>query len=84
MKVTQLFELVNIATKETLGTETVVNEDLSNVVDIGKEIINTDNVDNYVENQTILLKLLRNQGFPDLIDISGTHSYQQIAVDTIF
>ena len=43
-----------------------------------------DNVDNYVENQTILLKLLRNQGFHDLIDISGAHSYQQIAVDTIF
>lgn len=49
MQVTQLFELVNIATKETLGTETVVNEDLSNVVDIGREIINTDNVDNYVK-----------------------------------
>lgn len=49
MKVTQLFELVNTATKETLGTETVVNEDLTNIVDIGKEIINTDNVDNYVK-----------------------------------
>ena len=49
MQVTQLFELVNVATKETLGTETVVNEDLSNVVDIGKEIINTDNVDNFVK-----------------------------------
>ena len=49
MKVKQLHELVNIATKETLGTETVVNEDLSNVVDIGKEIINTDNVDNFVK-----------------------------------
>ena len=49
MKVTQLFELVNVATKETLGTETVVNEDLTNIVDIGKEIINTDNVDNYVK-----------------------------------
>lgn len=49
MKVTQLFELVNVATKETLGAETVVNEDLSNIVDIGKEIINTDNVDNYVK-----------------------------------
>ena len=49
MKVTQLFELVNITTKETLGTETVVNEDLTNIVDIGKEIINTDNVDNYVK-----------------------------------
>ena len=49
MKVTQLFELVNVATKETLGTETVVNEDLTNIVDIGKEIINTDNVDNFVK-----------------------------------
>ena len=49
MKVTQLHELVNIATKETLGTETVVSEDLSNIVDIGKEIINTDNVDNFVK-----------------------------------
>lgn len=49
MKVTQLFELVNVTTRETLGTETVVNEDLSNIVDIGKEIINTDNVDNYVK-----------------------------------
>lgn len=49
MKVTQLFELVNVATKETLGTETVVNEDLTNIVDIGKEIINTGNVDNFVK-----------------------------------
>lgn len=49
MKVTQLFELVNVATKETLGAETVVSEDLTNIVDIGKEIINTDNVDNYVK-----------------------------------
>lgn len=49
MKVTQLFELMNLTTRETLGTEAVVNEDLSNIVDIGKEIINTDNVDNYVK-----------------------------------
>lgn len=49
MKITQLHELVNLATQEVLGTETVVNEDLSNIVDVGKEIINTDNVDNYVK-----------------------------------
>ena len=49
MKVTQLWELMNLTTKETLGTEAVVNEDLSNIVDIGKEIINTDNLDNYVK-----------------------------------
>lgn len=49
MKITQLHELVNTVTQEILGKETVVQEDLSNVVDIGKEIINTDNLDNYVK-----------------------------------
>ena len=49
MKVVQLYELVNEITSEVLGSEAVVNEDLSNVVDIGKQIIDTDNVDNYVK-----------------------------------
>ena len=49
MKVTQLHELVNATTSEILGETGVIQEDLSNVVDIGKEIINSDNVDNYVK-----------------------------------
>ena len=49
MKVTQLHELVNSVTQEVLGSESVVNEDLSNIVAIGKEIVNTENVDNYVK-----------------------------------
>ena len=49
MKVTQLHELVNLTTTEVLGETAVVNEDLSNIVDIGKTIINTDNLDNYVK-----------------------------------
>ena len=49
MKIEQLYQLVNTVTEEVLGSETVVNEDLSNVVDLGHEIINTDNVDNYVK-----------------------------------
>lgn len=49
MKVVQLHELINTITTEILGSETVVNEDLSNIVDVGNEIINTDNVDNYVK-----------------------------------
>ena len=49
MKVVQLYELVNGITSEVLGDSVVVNEDLSNVVDIGKELIDTDNVDNYVK-----------------------------------
>lgn len=48
MKVRQLWELVNTATQEVLGETAVVQEDLSNLVDIGKEIINADSVDNYV------------------------------------
>lgn len=49
MKVTQLHEVVNTVTTEVLGKEVVLNEDLSNIVDVGKEIINSDNVDHYVK-----------------------------------
>lgn len=49
MKITQLHELVNTVTKEVLGTTTVVQEDLGNIVDVGKEIVNTDNLDTYVK-----------------------------------
>ena len=49
MKVTQLYALINSVTKEVLGETAVVNEDLSNVVDIGKTIIDQQNgLDNYV------------------------------------
>lgn len=49
MKVTQIQEIMNNVTNEVLGTENIVKEDLSNIVDVGKEIINADKVDNYVE-----------------------------------
>ena len=49
MKITQIYELMNTTVQEVLGTETIVNEDLSNIVDIGNEIISTENVDNYVK-----------------------------------
>ena len=49
MKVTQLYALMNSVTSEILGTEQVLNEDLSNVVDIGKSVIDQNNgLDNYV------------------------------------
>lgn len=48
MKVTQLYALVNAVTQETLGDTVVLNEDLSNVVDLGKAVIDSNNVDNYV------------------------------------
>ena len=49
MKITQLYTLVNSVTKEILGETTVVNEDLSNIVDVGKAVMDQQNgVDNYV------------------------------------
>ena len=49
MKVAQIYELVNQATSEMLGEDVVLAEDLSNVVDIGKAVANTDNLDAYVK-----------------------------------
>ena len=49
MKITQLYTLVNSVTKEILGDTAVVNEDLSNVVDIGRSIFDQTSVDNYVK-----------------------------------
>lgn len=49
MKVTQVYALVNEMHKEFVGSETIVKEDLSNVVDIGKEILGATDVDNYVK-----------------------------------
>lgn len=48
MNVTQLHTIINAVTSEILGETAVVNEDLSNVVDVGKLIVDSDNVDNYV------------------------------------
>lgn len=49
MEVTQVYSLVNQATKEALGHSAVLNEDLSNVVDIGEQIFNANAVDRYVK-----------------------------------
>ena len=49
MKVKQIYDLVNGATDQMLGEDVVLQEDLSNVVDIGKAIIDSDNLDNYVK-----------------------------------
>lgn len=48
MKIEQVYNVVNGLTKEYIGEQAVVNEDLSNIVDIGSETINLDNLDRYV------------------------------------
>lgn len=49
MEVKQIYSLMNTVTEEILGKSDLVNEDLSNIVDVGTEIFGTTNVDNYVK-----------------------------------
>lgn len=48
MKVEQVYQIANTLTKEYIGEESVLSEDLSNVVDIGSATINLSNLDRYV------------------------------------
>lgn len=73
MKVTQIANILNSTIKEVLGEETVTTEDLSNIVDLGKEVINTDNVDNYVKKlvdrigKTVFVNKLYTGGVPSVM-----------------
>ena len=49
MDVKQIYSLVNGATSEILGETAVLNEDLSNVVDIGEQVFNANALDRYVK-----------------------------------
>ena len=49
MLMTQVYELMNSVTQEVLGETALVQEDLSNVVDIGDQITNLNLLDNYVK-----------------------------------
>ena len=48
MEVKQIYELVNAATNETLGDGNIVEEDLSNLVDVGTQVMNANSMDKYV------------------------------------
>lgn len=48
MLMTQVHEIANTVTQEVLGESAVVNEDLTNIVDIGDQIANLNLLDNYV------------------------------------
>lgn len=49
MEVKQIYEILNETTKEVLGQEGLVTEDLSNIVSLGTEIFNANAVENYVK-----------------------------------
>ena len=49
MEIKQVYQFVNDALTETLGTESVLNEDLSNVVDMGTAVFNASAFDAFVK-----------------------------------
>ena len=49
MKVTQIAEILNTINKEVIGESAVVNEDLSNIIDIGREVLSTVDIENYTK-----------------------------------
>lgn len=48
MKVEQIYSIINDVTKEQLGETAVVNEDLSNLVDLGQQFEDAVGMDNFV------------------------------------
>lgn len=49
MEIKQIYQIMNTVTGEILGGSAIVNEDLSNIVDIGNAIFNASAIDNYVK-----------------------------------
>jgi hypothetical protein len=49
MKVEKIYTLINSVSKEVLGKTNIVQEDLTGIVDLGKEVFNQSAVDNYVK-----------------------------------
>ena len=49
MQVNQIHDILNDITNEVLGEESLVQEDLSNIVEVGEQVFNTSGIDNYVK-----------------------------------
>lgn len=49
MEINQIYPLVNEATNEALGVEGLVQEDLGNIVEVGKAVFNANAMDKYVK-----------------------------------
>ena len=49
MEIIQVHDFVNAALTESIGTESVLNEDLSNVVDMGTAVFNANAFDAFVK-----------------------------------
>ena len=52
MRVEQVYSIMNAVTQTTLGSNEILKEDLSNIVDVGNSIMNTAGIENYVRSLT--------------------------------
>jgi len=76
MKVAQIHDIMNTVTSEVLGKDNIVAEDLSNIVDVGKEIIDLDKVDNYVN------KLVHHIGKVEFTNQKYTGNAKSVLMDS--
>ena len=76
MTVKQIYDLMNKVTGELLGKSDIVKEDLSNVVDIGKELFNAKDVDSYVRS------LVNHIGKVIFVDRPYTGSVPSVLMDS--
>lgn len=49
MEVKQIYQIINSITTEELGLDSILKEDLSNIVDVGVQVFDNTSVDNYVK-----------------------------------
>ena len=49
MEVKQIYQIINSVSSEVLGKTDIVKDDLTGIVDLGKEVFNQNAVDNYVK-----------------------------------
>ena len=76
MEVKQVATILNNVYSEVTGKSAVINEDLSNVVDIGKEILGATDVDNYVKS------LINHIGKVIFVDRTYSKNVPQIMTDS--
>lgn len=73
MKVTQIATILNEAQQEIIGEAAITTENLENVVDMGKQILEATDVDNYVRKlidkvgRMIFVDRVYNSTAPDIL-----------------
>ena len=96
MKVTQIATILNEAQQEIIGESAVTTEDLTNVVDMGKQILEATDVDNYVRKlidkvgRMIFVDRVYNSTAPDILtdsweyvpELCRRNSYSEVAASS--